>query len=667
MKRKFGGLHCGTPRSLATALAMAALIGPLLTHPSSANASDFACDTEVRLYSIGDGIFSEYDHSKADAEDGGTLSSFAADHGSGWQKYGHVFGGADGRVYAIEPNGNLWRYRLNGSDWDTPLRQQIDTGWSYYSQAARHNQVTADSAGYFYAVDAAGKLRIYHYDETAKAWTVRGKVIDNGWDSFNLIVAAGNGVLYARTGAGVLQRYIYDINSQRWLERGKQVGTGWQKYSNVFSPGGDVLYAIQMTANGAGDVYWYRFLPDTATWHKNSGKKIADNDSGGTVVPDYPTTADADGCKLSRAAIATPSNPAESYTATNAMQSSAGSLEYAFTDNLGRLIYGRQTDPANFESIQWAPLSGNEAFSGIPALAQNQDGRVQVAAQNTTSNAWLRTQSAAGSSDWKPWDDLAGAMKSHPAVARLTDNSLVMFALDSDGRLWCRPQDGPNGDFMGWRILGGTGMRGPITTTGIANQAVAVTAYDANGAINLATYQNNKVSAWTALGGSGFSGTPSVVLYPGYRLRVFGRDGTGRIVTQIQTDSGAFPGTWDGVGGSGFSAAGSPTAVISPQSGKVTALSRGTDGHIYFSTETAQGSGAFGDWKIAQPDGDAATWATDPTLFTYTDSNGPAWAYVVRNTDNQTSVYTISSTASSALRVNGPAFTRHTLPKPPQG
>ena len=60
------------------------------------------------------------------------------------------------------------------------------------------------------------------------------------------------------------------------------------------------------------------------------------------------------------------------------------------------------------------------------------------------------------------------------------------------------------------------------------------------------------------------------------------------------------------------------------------------------------------------------TFESDPTVFTYTLSGGAAWAYVVRDSNNQ--VYEVlAETVGSSLarKARTPGFAEHALPKPP--
>ena len=65
---------------------------------------------------------------------------------------------------------------------------------------------------------------------------------------------------------------------------------------------------------------------------------------------------------------------------------------YSYVDNAGRVLYGLQTDPDDFGSVEWTDLSGYERFTGEPALEERPDSRVQLAAQHTDGDVWTWTQ-----------------------------------------------------------------------------------------------------------------------------------------------------------------------------------------------------------------------------------------------------------------------------------
>jgi hypothetical protein len=183
----------------------------------------------------------------------------------------------------------------------------------------------------------------------------------------------------------------------------------------------------------------------------------------------------------------------EDFTATAAMQASpvnggsVGALEYAYVDNVGHLVHGHQTDPADFGTVQWTVISGFEAFAGKPSLAEQQDGKLQVAAHNTSGNVWVDTQATKEPPAWGSWLNTGAPMASHTAIVRDADGTLVVFAIDADGVLWALQQPGPNATHTAWLSLGVTGLTG--TPAAIATRdGIQVFARDTSGDIKTATY-----------------------------------------------------------------------------------------------------------------------------------------------------------------------------------
>ncbi|HEX5496022.1 MAG TPA: hypothetical protein VFX70_15745 [Mycobacteriales bacterium] len=211
--------------------------------------------------------------------------------------------------------------------------------------------------------------------------------------------------------------------------------------------------------------------------------------------------------------------PVDQFAPVVAMQASpvpgalVGTLEYAYTDNIGRLVYGHQTDPGNFGSTQFTVISGLEAFTGPPALAEQADGRLQVVGHNISQDVWVDTQATKEPPAWGAWADVGGPMTSPATVARQADGTLVIFALDGTGALWALPQKGVNGPYPTWTNLGSTVLAGtPVTA--VTSTGIQIFARDTGGAMWTATYSGGALSGWTGLGGSGLTGSPSVVVLP---------------------------------------------------------------------------------------------------------------------------------------------------------
>ena len=449
-------------------------------------------------------------------------------------------------------------------------------------------------------------------------------------------------------------------------------------------PGGSTADSVQVTQNvcQAATVKYDKWKPEPVTGTNTVRLRAAHSNkclnvsgallTNSAIVIQY-------GCQATAAANerwyfppATPVQPAvpvDQLSATSLIQAKPtgtglGALEYAYSDNLGRLRHGRQLDPSRFDLVEWTTVSGNQAFSGRPALAQRTDGRVQTVAHNTDSDMWLFSQTAAGAATWDAGVDVGGSTIGHPTLAKLESGELVAFAVDAAGALWRNSLSATQAPFMGWRLVGGSGLAGPPTAT-LTTTGLRLFALDTAGVLQTATYTSGSLSDWSSLGGSGLTGQPAVVLYPGYRLRVFVRQADGTIATKIQNTSGVFEADWQPVGA--FPVAGSPAAILDPVSGRTAVVARGTDNEIYRVFETGQLTGVWGGWDRISPDASDPS-VTDVTVTPFTGGNGESWLIAFRNQNDVTRVYerNLPAAAAAKAKTTGtPSFTAHSLPTPP--
>jgi hypothetical protein len=318
----------------------------------------------------------------------------------------------------------------------------------------------------------------------------------------------------------------------------------------------------------------------------------------------------------------------------------AGVIKYAYVDNGGRLVTGNQPSPNNFGYVEWTVISGSEAFTGQPALAESV-GRLQVTAQNTDSDIWSVSQTAAGSATWNPWGNFGGSMASSPTAIRLGSGVLTQFAVDADGKLWAYEQDST----PAWRNLGDQNLTGTVTVVKVRD-GVRVFGVDTAGAIrSILLYDDGSFSGWISLGGTGLS-KPAVVVRPGYVLQAFARGADNTIVTKSQDSSGVWSADWKSIGSFGtveapetFTATGAPAAIMDPQLGRISVVVRGaTDKHIYQLWETSVGSNTWGTWHESIPSaGEAAS--TDPTVAAYSLGTSQGFAIVFRNINDAVRVY----------------------------
>lgn len=582
--------------------------------------------------------------------------------GGGFNTFSKFMAGPDGWLYGIRPaanGGGTLAYHWNGTAFDVQQRN-IGSVFNIYAVQARVNKITIDAKGDFYVLQDDGTLRRFVYNATTGAFT--NNPVAAGLTGFDAIQATGEGVIYARTTAGALHRYQIEPTSNRLISH-RVIGTGgWGNFSGLFAVGGDTVLGIRPDAN----LLQYRYQADpTPQW------VFQQHELGGGWDTFIGVTGTSNACKLTKSYVpVTPSVQTESNSPVAVLQSKEGHLEYSHTDNIGRAKWGHQPDPTDFGGTAWIPINGNDAFTGTPALTQTADNKIDITLHNPNSQFAGVTQTAPNSSQMTPITDRGGMMASGSAVAKNpSTNKSTQFAVDGDGGLWASTE-GVIG-FLPWQkypaapVLSGTPAVGPGP-----NNTLTVVARDTAGTYWAANWNGTTLSAFSSLGGSGFTGKVSIVRYPGDLLRVFARDADGHIKTQKQTAAGTtFPGTWDQVGAADQIWPGSPGAVMSPDSGLIEVLVRGTDGKNYFAQELAQGSGSWPTFKEIQQDV-VEQYTPDPTPFVYTAGGVQKWAFATYTQDFQVRVVTASS-VSTAMTSTGtsmkkaaadPVFTTNPLP-----
>ena len=325
-------------------------------------------------------------------------------------------------------------------------------------------------------------------------------------------------------------------------------------------------------------------------------------------------------------------------------------VNYARLDNSGNLLFGRQDNPEDFDSVTWQNAGGG--FAGAPALGVQGDGGVQlVGHRGSDGDVWLRNMVSAANSPLAAWSDVGGNTTFHPTVARLADGGLVALNLGPGGSLWYLPEDGRNVPYAGWRNLGGSNLVGTPTAVATA-QGLRVFALDATGAVSTAEYLRGALTPWTNLGGSGFNGAVSAVVLPGSRYRLFvrGADGTIRTLTNFPT--GTWQTQWTQLGS--FTAAGPPSALLhAGVSGLVHIFARDHDGTIRYTVETRQGSGEWPEWSNASA---SVRSENDPTAVQIRRSSGVSVGFAITAEGGRPTVFLADENAG--LR-RGAGFTAH--------
>jgi hypothetical protein len=376
----------------------------------------------------------------------------------------------------------------------------------------------------------------------------------------------------------------------------------------------------------------------------------------GEVVSPNPRTGSA--AVLTDVQPAATNRAVEQYAQTAAVQTPGidgriGPIRYAFVDNLGGPHLTTQVDPDNANSGVIDNRASLEAtFTGRPAIGQGSDGKGVVAVRSTAGAVWVRSETAAGGTVWGDWIDYGGPDVSGLTAATLDNGRVGIFGIGAKGELVVLPQN-VNGTFGGWQGTGVMGLTGDPVLATVAG-GTRVFARDTDGNLHTALYAGLALTGCTTVGDAQIIGTPSVVVYPGSRLRVFASTADHALLTIGQDTAGSFEPTWSTV--QPTDVAGSPAAVLDPVSGKITVVARGTDNVVYGATEQLQGSVTWGTWSPKTADGAPAF--TDVTMVPYTNGAGAAtYLFTYRDQNNSQRLWTADQAGSAALAQKGAART----------
>ncbi|WP_170184908.1 tachylectin-related carbohydrate-binding protein [Saccharothrix texasensis] len=571
--------------------------------------------------------------------------------GAGGWNGDRTLAGPNGVIYRLDgPTGDLFRYRWNGTDWDHWNGQQsrdVGNGWSRYSQAAYRNHVTVDGRDRLYSVNAQGQLQVLAWTgDHATGAFAPAKILDTGWNQYNLIVATDDGVLYARTPDGGLFRFRWNAASERFTQYRTQVGWGWNTFNRIFSPGGDVLYGSR--ADNGGELLWYRYHEDTATW-ANSGKgKII----GSGWYGDLDVVAATDNCRLSGYPV--PSRPAvpQRFDApTTPVQGTDGLVTFFYVNSAGGLTAGKQRNAGDYEIIEYQVIADYHQFTGAPGVGVRADGRIEALANSHDDADYRGKVQTTANGSWGAVTDITahhGWMAGDPTVVGEANGTLTIHAVDDSGALWRRAQLAPNDTYTAWRKLGGSGLT-PDFTLVRNGTALDIVARFSDGVLRTARYSGSALGAWRTIG-TDATGKPAAVAHANGDLQVFTRAADGTVRTQRET-AGVFPGTWQTLGD--LTAAGAPAAVLRA-GGLVELAVRGADNLIHQSSQVAP-AGGFGPWTVhyfedAATDPTGLLLSTGSPIFTWRSPDGSIRTVFISTTTRQTDTASLAYTGQTARR-----------------
>ena len=184
------------------------------------------------------------------------------------------------------------------------------------------------------------------------------------------------------------------------------------------------------------------------------------------------------------------------------------------------------------------PAGGSQFTATAPAVAQNQDGRLEVHLR-VNGQIWHAWQKTAGSHDWVPWTPLGQPEGQGPVglptVALDVDGLLQVFTT-SGPDIWMREQHAPgHGPWESWEALGPKGRTGEPALAVVAQAGGRLVLFalrnlpDATQSLEKLEEEGGVEGQWLAGDpiGSGLLGKPDVV--PKADTPALASDGRGRL------------------------------------------------------------------------------------------------------------------------------------------
>ena len=282
-------------------------------------------------------------------------------------------------------------------------------------------------------------------------------------------------------------------------------------------------------------------------------------------------------------------------------RNSDGRLQVFVVGTNNALYYKTQTSPGSNTWSGWNFLGGGIAQGSSPEVAINSDGRLQVFVVGTNSALYYKTQTSSGSNTWSSsWTYLGGGIKADttPAVARNNDGRLQVFVVGTNNQLYYKTQTSPGGSTWSssWTSLNG-GLRDSTDPVVIASSDGRLQVFVV-GTNNQLYYKTQTTpggstwsSSWTSLGGGLRSNTdPAAIANSDGRLQVFvvGTNNALYYKTQTSAGSSTWSSSWTSLGG-GIKADTSPAGERNSD-GRLQVIVVGTNNQLYYKWQTAPGS-----------------------------------------------------------------------------
>ena len=202
-----------------------------------------------------------------------------------------------------------------------------------------------------------------------------------------------------------------------------------------------------------------------------------------------------------------------------------GRLELFAMDSAGDLHHVWQTKP-NGSWSKWSSLGSAGGGLSAPHALLGHDGELKVLAVGKDGATYMISQDSSG---WGAWKSLGGEATSDVTATLNEDGRIEVFVRGTDGALWHRWEESPDGAWSGWTSLDG-GVHSPFAANDADGRIEVFVRGDGAGALYRIAQKapNSTWTGWTGMGGE-LSGRPAAARNKDGRLEVFFRATDGSV------------------------------------------------------------------------------------------------------------------------------------------
>ncbi|WP_441247053.1 PIG-L family deacetylase [Kitasatospora sp. McL0602] len=238
---------------------------------------------------------------------------------------------------------------------------------------------------------------------------------------------------------------------------------------------------------------------------------------------------------------------------------------------------------------------GGQDQVGVPVVANDQDGRLEIFVKNGGGGVSSTWQTAPSGGWVGAWADLGGSDVQDPVTAiRNGVGAIEVFASTRTGILgWW--QGAPNSTIYGPGLIPGARPASPPTAALDQDGRIELAFREVGTGAMLVSYQTRAGGSWVqapvSLGGHGGVGEPAATTFRG-RVVLFERNRGNGVSSTAQNAPNSDYADWQDLGGTVLDF----PATITDGDGVLHVFAIGTDGSVYYRTSTTATS--FDDWQV---------------------------------------------------------------------